>query len=269
MGDAFFVRRGLRKPPMPVFTYSGSSTYTDQGGGNWLLTLKTSGTLNFTTLGTDVDVFLVGGGGAGSHQGGGGGGGYNKTVTGVTVAKHTNHSVTVGGGGSTSGASGGTSSALGNSSGGGAGGVAGTIYGRTHGVIGTGGSASNVYYYSSLTATGTSIGSGEKTVDLAYPTTGANHTNGTYLLKGVNGYYRCTIVSDGAFIGTSGSNGAGGSATYAFGGTGGTQYSGAGSAPSTVSGGANTGKGGGGSSNYNGSTFGNGGSGIVIVRNAR
>ena len=38
---------------------------------------------------------------------------------------------------------------------------------------------------------------------------------------------------------------------------------------STASGVANAGKGGGGSSNYSGTAFGNGGSGIVIIRNVR
>ena len=148
-------------------------------------------------------------------------------------------------------------------------GVAGTITGQNCVVIGTSGAGGNVYYYSSLKASAVSIGSGQKTVSLAYPISGANHTNGTYLLRGVSGYYRCNIVSYGAYIGTGGSNGAGGIATYAFGSTSGTQYGGAGSAPSTASGGANTGKGGGGSGNYNGTAFGNGGSGIVIIRNVR
>ena len=60
---------------MPIYTYSGTHVLTDEGNGNWTLTLKTGGNLKFTSLSTAVDVFVVGGGGGGAGAFGGGGGG--------------------------------------------------------------------------------------------------------------------------------------------------------------------------------------------------
>lgn len=269
MGQVMIVRRGggLLKGA-PAYTYTGESQVLSEGEGNWNIQFLTGGTLT-SSQDVTVQAFLVGGGGAGNQRGGAGGGGYCTTATGITLLRNVAYPIVVGSGGEATGNAGGVSSALGNSVNGGNGGVAGAITGQTCVVVGTTGSAGNVYSYSSLSASAVSIGSGEKTVNLAYPITGANHNNGTYLLKGTSGYYRCNIVSHGNYIATSGSTGAGGPLTHVFNGTNGSQYGGAGSAPSTVSGVANTGKGGGGSNNYNGTTFGKGGSGIVIIRNVR
>ena len=60
---------------LPVFTYTGTYAIYDEGNDNWHIVFITSGTLNFSSLGTGasgVQLFLVGGGG-----GGGGGSGYS------------------------------------------------------------------------------------------------------------------------------------------------------------------------------------------------
>lgn len=102
---------------IPEFTYTGGTykAYKDDGTEitnittynetNWKIHFLTSGTLTFSNLygATDgIDVFLVGGGGAGSNPtgaGAGGGGGYTKTIPNVTVSSNTQYSVTVGEGG--------------------------------------------------------------------------------------------------------------------------------------------------------------------------
>lgn len=270
MGQAMTIRHGGSIPVgVLTYTYSGGmSQLFDEGSGNWRIHFLTSGTFT-SNANASIEAFLIGGGGAGNQKGGAGGGGYSATASSISLLSNEPYEIIVGGGGELSGAAGINTTAFGYTGTGGGGGVAGTITGQTCGVIGTTGSAGNVYSYASLTASATSLGSGQINVNLAYPITGAYHTNGTYLLKGVSGYYRCNIVSYGAYIGTTGSNGVGGTQVYAFGNTSGTLYGGAGSAPSTLSGGANTAQGGGGSHNYNGTTFGHGGSGIVIIRNMR
>ena len=269
MGQVMMIRRGSTAAfGAPTYTYTGTSQLFDEGNGNWRIHFLTSGTFT-SNQDAAIQIYLIGGGGAGNQKGGGGGGGYSANTTGIAMLRNVAYAISIGAGGTTTGAAGSKTTAFGSTGNGGGGGVAGTITGQTCVVIGTGGSAGNVYYYSSLKASAVSIGNGQKTVNLAHPITSAYHNNGTYLLKGVSGYYRCNIVSYGAYIGTNGSNGAGGAATYAFGATSGTQYGGAGSAPSTANGAANTGKGGGGSNNYNGTAFGKGGSGIVIIRNVR
>ena len=269
MGQVMIIRRGGMAPKgAPTYIYTGSSQLFDEGDGNWSIKFLTNGTFTSNEAAT-VQVFVVGGGGAGSQNGGAGGGGYSTTTSGIAVLKGVAYPISIGAGGKSSGAAGGSSTAFNCTGNGGGGGVPGAAIGQTCVVISTSGSAGNVYYYSTLSASAVSIGSGQRTVDLAYPITGTNHTNGTYVLKGLSGYYRCNIVSYGAYIGTAGSNGAGGNAVYAFGGSSGAQYGGRGSVPSTASGGANTGKGGGGSGDFNGTAFGNGGSGVVMIRNVR
>ena len=270
MAQVMILKRGAAAlKGVPTYTYiGGESQPFDEGNGNWSIKLKTGGTFTSNQAAT-VQVFVVGGGGAGNQNGGAGGGGYSTTTTGIALVKGLAYPISIGAGGTSSGEAGGNSTGFGCTGNGGNGGVAGAITGRTCVVQSTSGSAGNVYYYSTLSASAVSIGSGQQTVSLKYPITSATHTNGTYLIKGLNGYYRCTIVSQGDYIGTPGSARTGGTATVAFGGTSGDKYGGAGSAPSTADGGANTGKGGGGSANYNGTTFGKGGSGIVIIRNVR
>lgn len=269
MGQGMMVRRGgSASAGTPTYTFTGNSQITDEGNGNWNIQFRTSGTFT-CNQDASIQVFLLGGGGAGNQNGGAGGGGYNATSSGISLLRNVPYTISVGSGGASSGTAGSQTTAFNNTGSGGGGGIAGTITGQTCVVVGTSGAGGNVYYYSSLKASAVSIGNGQRTVNLAFPITGANHNNGTYLVKGVSGYYRCNIVSHGAYIGTGGSNGAGGAAVRPFGLTSGTQYSGAGSAPSTANGSANTGKGGGGSGNFNGTAYGKGGSGIVIIRNVR
>ena len=271
MGQVMMVRRGDGASiwsPAYAYTYTGNSRLVDEGDGDWSIRFLTGG--EFTShQDVAIEAFVVGGGGAGNRMGGAGGGGYSTTATGIAVSGGLAYPIEIGAGGASSGAAGGNSTAFNCTGNGGNGGVAGTIIGQSCVVTGTSGSAGNVYYYASLSASALSIGDGQRTVQLAYPITGATHQNGTYLRKGLTGYYRCSIQSYGDYITTKGSGGKGGSAKYAFGGSGGTQYGGAGSAPSTANGGANRGKGGGGSDDYKGNAFGKGGSGIVIIRNAR
>ena len=97
---------------IPAFTYTGSyavvkddnttisdiSTYNE---ANWKIRFLTSGTLKISTLygaANGIDVFLVGAGGSkpSGDYKGGAGGGYTKTYRGQSVAVNTNYSVTVG-----------------------------------------------------------------------------------------------------------------------------------------------------------------------------
>ena len=270
MGQAMIRNRGGAPTGPPKYEYTGKSTLIDDGNKNWQLKFLESGTFKIKDYSKlNVDVFLVGGGGAGNKKGGAGGGGYSATKTNIELLKGVAYSINIGNGGTATGAAGTQTTAFGYTSNGGGGGVAGVITGQTCDVQGTTGSAGNVYSYSSLSASAVSMGNGIKTVNLAYPITSATHTNGTSLYKGVTGYYRCTIVLYGAYITTNGSNGTGGGLVYAFGGSSGIQYGGTGKAPGTASGGPNTGKGGDGSNNYNGTAFGSGGKGFVIIRNKR
>lgn len=127
------------KKTLPAFSYTGQYEFVNDGisGGmqHWRLRLLSSGTLTFAELGSGrkgVDVFCVGGGGAGGlyneRSTGGGGGGYTSTTRGYP-AKRTQYAVVVGAGGQAAwgvGGRGGTSSisALGASAAGGYGGGA-------------------------------------------------------------------------------------------------------------------------------------------------
>lgn len=96
----------------PEFEYGGEYEVINEGGVNWHIKFKTSGTLNFTSLNNAVDgveVFLVGGGGRGENAvggvggGSGGAGGSTKTES-VTLVRNTDYQITIGGsGGETSG----------------------------------------------------------------------------------------------------------------------------------------------------------------------
>ena len=52
----------------PVYTYTGSAQFIDDGNYHWRIKFLTSGTLKFTSLGnaSSIDVFCVGGGSANS-----------------------------------------------------------------------------------------------------------------------------------------------------------------------------------------------------------
>lgn len=230
---------------IPDFTYTGDYEIVNDNDtpitstlGDWKIRFLTSGTLTFTALNgaeNGIDVFLVGGGGGAAgdvkeaYAGGGGGGGYTTTQKGIPVEIGTTYSVSIGSGGSGGYRSGSTG---GNTSFANIS-ASGGKYGNAHG--GDGGSGG---------------GSG-----------GSGITGG---LGGTNG-------SDGGSYSSGYNGGKGqGTTTGEFGDSSATKYSNGGHGLSRggSAGGNNTGNGGsaagaGSSSGYKG------GSGIVIIRNAR
>lgn len=251
---------------VPEFTYTGDCEIVQDDdtpiedvssySGDWKIRFLTSGDLTVTDLhgATDgVDLFLVGGGGSGNKSkndtgawstGGGGGGGYTKTVKGLELAVETPYSIVIGAGGSVSdaGAAGGSSAAFDYSANGGNGGS-----GWSGGDGGSGGGG----------AGGASSAGGSD---------GGNGGGGT---KGGEGQ-GTTTREFGEASGTlyAGGGGGGGDSSGDGGGAGGAGGGGSASVAGTV----NTGGGGGGTLNGSESwqrKGGAGGSGIVIIRNAR
>lgn len=227
---------------IPEFTYTGDYEIVNDSDepitvsqDNWKIRFLTSGMLTFTNLNgaeNGIDVFLVGGGGNGETIRGarGGGGGYTKTVKGVSIAIATPYTITIG-------ASSGTSSAFGASANGASG-----VNGGSGG--GGGGSSS-----------GTSGDGGSN---------GGNGTAGN-VSQGGTGQGR-TTREFGESTGKLYSGGGGGSAAGAGAAGDSTAGAGANYGGAAKNGVANTG--GGGGAAYGG-TAGHGGSGIVIIRNAR
>ena len=240
----------------PEFTYTGNYSLLDDGIAedgktqNWRIKLLTSGTLDFTKLGSGkdgLDVFLVGGGGGGQY--GGGGGGYTTTAKNVSVKADTAYPIEIGAGGtgSYSGTRGGTSSAFGFTAGGGYSPHCGNNAG--HG--GNGGSGGG-----SWSANGGSDGSA-----------GSVYNDSSHTRKGGTGQNR-TTREFGESSGTLYSGGGGGGNGYNGAGRGGAGGGGAGANYPGANGQINTG-GGGGGHNRNNDDFSYGGSGIVIIRNKR
>lgn len=285
---------------IPTFTYTGKYEIVDDKDNvisntsnycvdNWKIRFLTSGTLTFTALGDasdGIDVFLVGGGGRGggtyaynagyygfSAGGGGGGGGYTTTKTNVSIASNTAYKIVIGAG-ATSSTSSGTSSAFGyTAKGGGNGGSPPCLTKCNTSCYGAAGSGTGKGGYGQVNVcqNGESILNGKA---------GVHEFNDSSYSKLYGGGGGSGHGHNGATnsIGTVGSGGAGG------GGTGNNTYR----VPSSTShnGTANTGGGGGGASyrlttisysSYQGQTAakgitypaGNGGSGIVIIRNTR
>ena len=95
------------KSTQPVYSFNGTHKLTRQNAYDWVLELKSSGTLRFSYLGntSKVDVFCVGGGGGGGaythryYGGGGGGGGYTQMTTGKPVEVNKDYVITIGAGG--------------------------------------------------------------------------------------------------------------------------------------------------------------------------
>ena len=80
-----------------AFSFSGSYSFLDDGGGNYRYRLLSSGILTVTRK-VVIDAFLVGGGASGrrsSNYGGGGGGGYTLTCPSITLRRGTNYSIVV------------------------------------------------------------------------------------------------------------------------------------------------------------------------------
>lgn len=111
----------------PVYTYTGSHELINDGNYNWRIKFKTSGTLNFSSLGnaTSIDAFCVGGGAGGwgsvNNWGPSGSGGYTTTRKGFTVTTGTNYTIVIGAGGpeNSQNVNGGTTSGFGISANGG------------------------------------------------------------------------------------------------------------------------------------------------------
>jgi hypothetical protein len=251
MGKCFLCGKGgTPSAELPKFTYSGEFQLVNEGNKNWKLKLLTGGKLRFTNLGTGIngiDVFCVGGGGGGGYNnnyGGGGGGGYTTTVKGLSIQPYTEYNIEIGAGGPAF-TDGGDTSAFsvvakggktgGSDSGGGDGGSGGGGYAGNYAAGGNGGSDG-----SNGTAGSTSSGIGQGTTTKEFQ------------------------ESSGALY--AGGGGGGGQGGGGKGGSGGGGNGGSDSAAATA-GATNTGGGGGGAGQLR--IAGEGGSGIVILRNAR
>ena len=269
---------------IPTFTYTGDYEIVDDEDnpiatteGNWKIRFLSSGTLVFNELAgaeNGIDVFLVGGGGGGGNTvlntahyfGGGGGGGGYVTTSSVKIINNIEYEIKIGIGG-TSQKQGGTTSAFdleavggngasgrngGAGGSGGGGGVAGNF--GTNQVAGKGGS------------NGSAGNDGKSSNGLTtYSTGGTGKGESTYefgdssltLYAGGGGGGAGQFCNDITCVsGVSASGGEGGGAN-------GTK-SGNGKNASD-----NTGGGGGGSGGNLTDKGGTGGSGIVIIRNAR
>lgn len=260
MAEAILMNRSPNnfKGEMPVVSYTGSwSGLIDDGkvGGvqQWRAKFYTSGKLTFSDLGNaknGIDLFLVGGGGSGTGRkynaggGNGGGGGYAITHKNLPVSAGVSYDIVVGAGGSVNTSydkaiDGGNSTAFGYAAAGGKGGTA--LAGGNGGSGGGGG----------YTASGAGGSNGSN---------GGGNSSGNY--TGGKGQIN-TTREFGESTGTLYSGGGGGS----LGGAGGA--GGGGSAGSNGT--ANTGGGGGGGLAYvdDGYYGCAGGSGIVVIRNAR
>ena len=243
MATALLHNRVISQNALPAYTYTGDHTLLDDGDGNWRIRFLTSGTFT-PKKGITVDVFAVGGGGSGrtdaTYGGGGGGGGCTNMVTGVALTGGKDYAVVVGDGGAAvnAGGPGGTSSfdTLLYAEGG-------TFsntnikYGGDGGSGGGGWQGAGGSDGSNGLGTATFAGQGQGTTTREF-----HESNGTLYAGGGGGG-----TSNGPFAGGEGGGG-GGSVSYGEPGE------------------ENTG-GGGGSSRSAG--VGKGGSGIVIIRNAR
>lgn len=247
---------GGGSPTAPAFTFTGVSQLIQESGG-WKIKFLSSGTLTLLKKVT-LDVFCVGGGGGGrtgsSSAGAGGGGGYTNTGFGIEAAAGT-YEITIGDGAThDSGVQGGTTSAFNISAlggytatssgtganGGSGGGAAGST--GTNNVGGSDGSDGGDFVGSSTTRKG---GAGQNATTREF-----GETTGDLYAGGGGG-----SSSQGSVSGGDGGGGNGG---------------GSAASASATNGGANTGGGGGGYYRSSGSeTAGDGGSGIVIIRNAR
>ena len=252
----------------PEFTYTGDYEIVDDSDNpisdfanwknNWKIRFLTSGTLTFTNLNgaeNGIDVFLVGGGASGGGRGGGGGG-YTKTQKSVSVNVGIEYPIIVGAGGSAPTTSakvppnaGGATSAFGLTANGGDTSTTGD-YPSSGGSGGGSGKVGGAGYSGGSDGSsggGDDGGSGQGTTTREF----GESTGKLYAGGGGGGAVTTNETSSG---------GAGG------GGDGG----GAGANPRPKNGGANTGGGGGGIGNlYSSTTYASGGSGIVIIRNAR
>lgn len=250
---------------LPTYTYTGQHQLINDGNFNWRIKFLTTGTLTFSSLGNatgkGLNVFLVGGGGGGSTwYGGGAGGGYTRTVY-ASPTINTPYDIIVGAGGTPSGAygnQGGTSSAFGNNAAGGFGSCK-KQHGNWANQGGDGGSGGSACYWWTYPG-GTNGGNGHDAYNANWQETSAGG-RGQIAVPGPNGETGNTYE-----FGEENGN-----VDYLYAGGGGTTNS---NGDGDTEGGA----GGGGKGRQNGVTNrgggcggGNtsGGSGIVVIRNAR
>ncbi len=213
------------KGKLPEFSFTGQYELIpgEKEGAtqHWQLNLLSSGKLTFTKVIKALDLFVLGAGGAGANTGGtaAGGGGYYQTQKAVSVQKGASYDIVIGTGGDEANEGGGASSAFGCSADGGGAATAGTVnYYKSCKVQSPDGTAGNVYYYSSLSADRTIVGSGVQTVDLKGPSETGTHTGGFMVYKGAQGgWYRCTVNSWGTAIYNAGTAGTGAAKTQVFG----------------------------------------------------
>ena len=271
-----------------VLNYNGYFRTDDDGNSrtgsystdrtNWKVYFLSNGTLNITTLETNVDFFAVGGGGSGSvygEYGAGGGGGYTKTAKNKSISKNSNYSITIGAGGAA------VTRPEGTDADGKSGGTTSVYLGATQIIAAAGGEGGKDGKYS-YRPTGWTEG----TAIAHYSKGGSGGSGGGSADSGVGG---SNGGNGGGWVKVAGGVGQG-STTSEFGESGATLYAGGGGASCNAAGGsggggkggcfgdydcnsgacagaANTGGGGGGKSVWGAS--GAGGSGIVVMRNAR
>lgn len=248
-----------------TYTFTGQSNLVETATG-WELYLLSDGTLTFTSLDGNVDVFLCGGGGSGAKNGtnytggGGGAGGYTTTQKDIQLSANTAYAIVVGDGGAEKtangrGNDGEATTAFGYTANGGNGGRSGTGSSGDGGCGGTGGGAGG--YSTTNAATDGAIDGND------------SQARGSFL--GGIGQGRTTRAFEEIcekLYASGGGGGAGYSSGTPTSGKNGKGYFGAGTgglvntAPTAVT--ANRGCGGGGS--CYGTNGGAGSSGIVIVR---
>lgn len=227
------------------FTYTGSYTWVDDEDGDFRIRLLSSGAFT-PQKDIVIDVFLVGGGGSGrrsSEYGGGSGGGYAGTHTSVALAAGTPYLITVAATQTSENSVGNSTTAFGY-----------TLTGGNPGVVPGGGN-------------GGSGGGTGGTVDANRGAGGYNGGNG-YGSAGGTGQGTTTYeFGDSSLALYSGGGGGAYRAGGAGGGGNGYNYDGT-HTTEAMSAADNTGGGAGGSYGTI-SNYGYGGSGIVIIRNAR
>ena len=256
---------------IPMFTYTGNCEIVDDSDnvlsdtttcgksisstestwtGNWKIRFLTSGQLTFTSLNSasnGIDVFLVGGGAGGAAYwdggaiAGAGGGGYTKTFKGNIVSPMTSYTIDIGAGGRAGSTASNVNSSDGNPS-------------SAFGYTASGGKTAGGGGYGVGISKGGNGGSGGGS---GKPNPNSGGSYGNYGSGGTDG-----SNGSGSWPGTGQ-----GTTTREFGEAGGNLYSSGGSCPSSASGPDNSGNGGGGCGGR--CTAGTGGSGIVIIRNAR
>ena len=259
--------------------YTGKCTVIDDGNDNWRVEFLTSGTLTLSKA-VKVDIHAVGGGGSGAARGltnygsGGGGGGYVNTIFATDVASG-EYDITIGAGGNSVTSTGGAYTGVDGIDGGSS--SFGSICSAAGGKGGTYNDGSAVYSCGIGGAGGSGGGGGAKAsggIGGSGGTNGGNGEEGSTTDSGAGGTGSGVTTRDfGETTGTLRSGGGAGSGRSA-GGIAGDSTAGDGAKAGTAGSGiANYGGGGGGaggsSSSDSGCTSGAGGSGIVIIRNAR